>query len=254
MIDNTVFYHNTIRKLVVAFGTLFNNIYVQRVDLNNAPSQLLKVPLSYGTKQKWLLRDIQNPDQRTYSRVEISLPRLAFETVSFQYDAARMNAPTTRTQFVKNSTTMVKTNSPAPYNVGFNLYILSRNLDDGLQILEQILPFFRPDYVITIKDLPEMNLTRDVPISIQGVSYEDTAEGSLQDTTLHIWTLNFNCKAEIYGPVSDTGVIKEVIANVWPNMPGYPSAGEKYDAQVNPITAQPTDTYTILESWTQLTP
>lgn len=250
MIDNQIFYFSTIRKTVVAFGELFNNIRVQRMDSSGNVVQTLKVPLSYGPKQKFLVRVRQNPDLQTRSRVEITLPRLGFEIVNINYDSSRKIAPTQK-KFHLNSDSSVSTQfNPAPWNINFQLHILTRNQDDGLQILEQILPFFNPEYVVRINDIPAMGLQRDLPIILEGVTYEDNYEGDFLERTAITWTLNFTAKAAIYGPVYSAGLIKKAVVTAWPNMPGDPQyENQRYTAQVEPPTAGPADTYTILETW-----
>jgi hypothetical protein len=251
MIDNTVFYHGTIRKTVVAFGSIFNNIHIERKDDAGDVVQLMKIPLSYGPKQKFLMRIRQNPDLATESRVQLSVPRIGFEIVSMYYDNARKVAPTAQMKYQNSDQSMNKQYNPQPYNIQFAVHVLVKHQDDGLQIIEQILPFFGPDYVVTLKDIPEMGLTHDVPFTINNISYDDVFEGDMSERTSIIWTLNFTGKINMYGPVSQQGVIKKAIATVYPNMPGYVVEGdnERYTATVDPETAGPNDNYTILEQW-----
>lgn len=250
MIDNTIFYHSTIRKTVVAFGTIFNNIHVERRDAAGAVQQTLKVPLSYGPKQKFLLRIRQQPDFQT-RRIELSVPRLGFEITSLNYDESRAVAPSAQVQYVTSPTSMNKAYAPAPWNIDFALHVYVKNQDDGLQILEQILPFFKPNYDVTLNNMPSLGLKQELPITIGSVTYEDVYEGDYSERTSIIWTLTFKAKMNLFGPVSEAGVIKKVIATVYPNMPGYTVEGdnEKYTAAVDPETAQPTDDYTIIETW-----
>lgn len=254
MIDNNIFYHSTIRKTVVAFGTLFNNIYIERRDSADAVAQTLKVPLSYGPKQKFLMRIRQQPNLTTAGKIEVSVPRLGFEIVNIGYDGARKVAPTARMKYVTTSTSMNTQYNPAPWNIHFQLHILVKNQDDGLQILEQILPFFNPEYVVTVNDIPTMNMKHHLPITLNGVSYEDVFEGNYEERTSIVWTLDFTAKVNMYGPVYSSGVIKKAIATVYPNMPGYVVEGdnEKYTATVDPIDAEPTDEFTIIETWEKI--
>jgi hypothetical protein len=249
MIDNTIFYFKTIRKTVVAFGTLFNAIHINRVDKDGNPVQLLKVPLSYGPKQKFLMRIRQDPDLSTRHRVEMTVPRLGFEILNMNYEASRAMAPTTQLPHVTGGTLLNQQFVPVPYNLSMALYVLVKNQDDGLQILEQILPFFKPDYVITVKDVPEMGNERATPITLQNISYEDDYKGDFSVRTSIIWTLVFNVKIMMYPPVSQQGQIKQVIATVYPNMPGMTTENDVYTATVNPESANPTDDYTIIEEW-----
>lgn len=254
MIDGQIFYHSTIRKTVVAFGELFNNIRVRRINSAGDTVQTLKIPLSYGPKQKFLVRIRQNPDLATRSRIEISVPRLGFEITNISYDASRKLAPTQRSKHIANDGSISTMYNPSPWNIHFQLHALVRNQDDGLQILEQILPFFNPEYVVRLNDVPDMGLKHDLPIVLEGVTYEDNYEGDFLERNAIVWTLQFTAKANIYGPVyGGAGVIKKAIATVWPNMPGEPELdNERYTATVDPLSAGPTDTYTILETWDKL--
>jgi len=249
MLNKQIFYHNTLRKTVIAFGQLFSNIRIQRLDADGTVVQTLKVPLSYGPKEKWLVRIRQNPDLKTRSRVEITVPRLAFEIASMQYAASRHIQTTSRMNHLVSATELVRQYNPAPYDITFALHILTRNQDDGFQIIEQILPFFTPDYTVTVNDVPEMGITHDMPISLQGINYNEDYNGTFLERNAVVWTMNFVAKANIYGPVSQQGAIKEVIQRIYPNMPGFGSGYEIYDAKIDPPTAGPTDDYTILESW-----
>lgn len=254
MIDNNIFYHNTIRKTVVAFGTIFNNIHIERRASDNTVAQTLKVPLSYGPKQKFLMRIRQQPNLSSAGKIEVSVPRMGFEITSIQYDAARKLAPTSKMKYVTSPTTMNSQYNPAPWNMNLSLHVLVKNQDDGLQILEQILPFFNPEYVVTVNDIPSMNMKHHLPIEIRNVSYDDVFEGDFNERTSIVWTLDFVAKINLYGPVYDSGVIKKVIATAYPNMPGNIVDGDndRYTATVDPIDAQPTDAYDILEVWDKI--
>lgn len=253
MIDSQIFYHSTIRKTVVAFGQLFNNIKIQRRNPDGTIAQTLKVPLSYGPKQKWLTRIRQNPDLQTRSRIELTVPRLGFEIVNLVYDPARKVPATKQMKHVlENQQTLNTQYVPAPWNIFFSLHAFVKNQDDGLQILEQILPFFSPEYVVTVNDIPEMNLKHELPIILTNASYDDAYEGDFTERTSIVWTLDFVAKMNIYGPVYQQGAIKKVIATVYPNMPGMTDVAEQYTAQVDPESAGPQDDFTILEEWDEI--
>ena len=153
----TYSYHEIFRRTVVAFGTLFNNIELRR------STEVMKVPLAYGPKQKFLARLDQNPDP-TNKRVQITLPRISFEINGIQYDSSRKVSPTQKIKFAKDTDENKNVFMPVPYNLSFELAIISKNQEDGLQILEQILPFFQPHYNLSLKLLPEMSETKDCPI------------------------------------------------------------------------------------------
>lgn len=250
MIDGYTFYHGTLRKTVVAFGSLFNNIRIQRRETDGTLVQTLKIPLSYGPKQKFLTRIRQNPEFN--ERIELTVPRIGFEITNMQRDTSRQIAPTHKRPYLVSDTRMNTQFTPTTWNIEFGLYILVKNQDDGLQIVEQILPFFTPDYNLTVNDIPDMGIKHELAITLNSVSHADDWEGNYDTRTAIVWTLNFQTKVNIYGPVYKQGAIKHVIATAYPNMPGQVYEGEQYTADVDPESAEPTDEYTILEAWDQL--
>ena len=195
-------YHEIFRKTIVAFGTLFNNIELRRQD------EVMKVPLAYGPKDKFLARLDQVPDP-TNKRVQITLPRIGFEISGVSYDPTRKVAPTQKIKIPSTSTKNKQMFMPVPYNISFELAIISKNQDDGLQILEQILPVFQPHYNLSIKLVPSMNETKDVPIVLQNIDYEDTYEGDFATRRAIIYTLQFTAKTFLYGPVTESKIIKK---------------------------------------------
>ena len=204
------FYHETIKRAVSVFGTLFNNISVKRAD-----GTALKVPLAYGPRQKWITR-LQQVDTTT-TRTAISLPRMGFELTSIEYDSTRKL--TKRTQLKKslasNPNNMQYQYSPAPYNLGFSLSVLVKNTDDGLQIIEQIMPYFTPDYTVTINTIPDMGDKRDVPITLTSVTQTDEYEGDFTTRQVLRYDLEFIMKNYIYGPVRDSDIIRTVKARTY---------------------------------------
>ena len=195
-------YHEIFRKTIVAFGTLFNNIELRRQD------EVMKVPLAYGPKDKFLARLDQVPDP-TNKRVQITLPRIGFEISGVSYDPTRKVAPTQKIKIPSTSTKNKQMFMPVPYNISFELAIISKNQDDGLQILEQILPVFQPHYNLSIKLVPSMNETKDVPIVLQNIDYEDSYEGDFATRRAIIYTLQFTAKTFLYGPVTEPKIIKK---------------------------------------------
>ena len=195
-------YHEIFRKTIVAFGTLFNNIELRRQD------EVMKVPLDYGPKDKFLARLDQVPDP-TNKRVQITLPRIGFEISGVSYDPTRKVAPTQKIKIPSTSTKNKQMFMPVPYNISFELAIISKNQDEGLQILEQILPVFQPHYNLSIKLVPSMNETKDVPIVLQNIDYEDTYEGDFATRRAIIYTLQFPAKTFLYGPVTEPKIIKK---------------------------------------------
>ena len=206
----TYSYHEIFRKTIVAFGTLFNNIELRRQD------EVMKVPLAYGPKDKFLARLDQVPDP-TNKRVQITLPRIGFEITGVNYDSARKVSPTQKIKVASTSTKNKNVFMPVPYNIGFELAIISKNQEDGLQILEQILPVFQPHYNLAVKLLPEMSEIRDIPVVLNNIDYEDSYEGDFATRRAIIYTLTFTAKTYLYGPVTEPKTIKKANVEYYTN-------------------------------------
>ena len=185
------FYHETIRKIVVSFGTIFNDIHLVRKDNDGTIIQTMKVPLAYGQRQKFLVRLQDDPDLG--SKVAVTLPRIGFEITGLSYDATRKLNRVQKFKKVKTGNTkqLQSQYMPVPYNIDFGLYILSKQSDDALQIVEQILPYFQPDYTITLRDMPDMDIKRDVPVVLTNVGYEDDYQGDFTARRSIIYSLDF---------------------------------------------------------------
>ena len=210
------FYHKTIRNTVIAFGTIFNNINIKRLDSSGNPLQNIRVPLSYSPKEKFLARlDAQQDLTGDDSKVAITLPRMSFEITGYTYDASRKLNKNQKMAKVKTSGDTEKLNTqyvPVPYDISFQLNVFTATQDDGLQILEQILPVFQPHYNLSIKLVPSMGETKDVPIVLTNIDYEDSYEGDFATRRAIIYTLQFTAKTFLYGPVTESKIIKK--ANV----------------------------------------
>ena len=204
----TYSYHEIFRKTIVAFGTLFNNIELRRQD------EVMKVPLAYGPKQKFLARLDQNPDP-TNKRVQMTLPRISFEIKSITYDTARKLSPTQRIKATNTATTVKNVYMPVPYNLSFEVGIISKNQEDGLQIIEQILPYFQPHYNLSVKLLTEMNEIKDVPVVLTSIDYEDDYEGDFARRRAITYTLQFTVKTYLYGPVTEPKVIRKTVTDFY---------------------------------------
>ena len=182
------FYHKQIRNTVIAFGTIFNNINIKRLDSSGTPLQNIKVPLSYSPREKFIARLEQQANLTgTDSSVAITLPRMAFDITGYSYDASRkLNKNQKRGVVTTNAdTTKLNTQySPVPYDVSFQLGVFTSNSDDGLQIVEQILPYFQPDYTVTMIENSTMDTKRDIPFILENVSYDDSYAGDLTTTRL----------------------------------------------------------------------
>ena len=209
------YYFGSSRKYIALFGSLFNDIIIDRVNNSDNTLQTLKVPLSYGPKDRYLARIKENPDlQRQINQI---LPRMSFEIKSIEYDPTRKlnSVGKNRKSAADKASPISYQFNPVPYNFNIDLAILARNPDDGLRILEQILPFFKPEWTTQINLIPEMNIHMDIPIVLKSVQYEDTFVGNFNDRQAIIWDLNFVLKGYLYGPVSSAGIIKEVDVNFY---------------------------------------
>jgi len=207
----TYYYHEIMRKTIVAFGTLFNQIYIRHDDRSGNTYSELKVPLAYGPSQKFLARLEQQGDLN--KPVQITLPRMSFEMNNIQYDSTRKVGITQTFKAVdKNTSAVKKVFMPVPYNVGFELNILTKLNDDALQIVEQILPYFQPSFNVTIDLIDSIGEKRDVPIVLDSISFQDDYEGDFSTRRALIYTLRFTAKTYLFGPVADSseGLIKKV--------------------------------------------
>lgn len=201
MLGNAHFYNRTIRKIVVAFGTMFNDIHLVRYNkAGTVEQQHIKVPLNWGSKEKYLTRITSDPSLT--KSIATVVPRMSFEMTGMSYDGQRKQV-TTQRNFAKGtgSGTLKAQYVPVPYNFDFTLSIYVRNTEDGTQILEQILPFFTPDFTVTLDFIPEMGRKYDMPVILNSVDSAVDYEGDFMNTRLIIWTLNFTAKAAIFPPV-----------------------------------------------------
>ena len=243
------FYHKQIRNTVIAFGTIFNNIHIKRLDSSGNPLQSLKVPLSYSPKEKFIARlDQQASLTGSDSSVAITLPRMAFDITGYAYDASRKLNKNQKIGVVTTNADTTKLNaqySPVPYDVSIELNVFTANSDDGLQIIEQILPYFQPDYTVTMIESTTMDTKRDIPFVLESVNYEDSYAGDLTTTRRITYALSFTAKIYLYGPISTSAVIKKVSADLYDNTSDEsPSRKERVTVTPNPTSADKDDTYT----------
>ena len=233
------FYNQSTRNVVVAFGTLFNNIQLTKKDGSGNVIQTMKVPLAYGPKQKWLARLTEDPNLS--KKVAVTLPRIGFEISGISYDSSRKQNKVIKVKKVADGTDKEQVKSgfmPVPYNVEFELFIMSKSSDDALQIVEQILPYFQPEYTVTLRESPDLDIIRDVPIVLNSISYEDDYEGDFTSRRSVIYTLSFTAKYYLYGPVSSQNVIRTVQVDQYANMPvNAPSREQRYTVTPTPNTA-----------------
>ena len=210
----STFYHQTIRKYVAVFGTLFNDINIERKNSSGDVVERLKVPLAYGPKQKWLLAIQDTTADRKV--VATRTPRMGFSMTGISYDTARkLNTIGRNVKANTSSTTtsMVTMYNPVPYNFDFSLFILVKNAEDGTQILEQILPYFTPEFTVTVNTIPDMNIKADVPILLNSSDVADEYEGDLSARRTITWTLSFTLKGFIYPNITSGQVIKSIEVN-----------------------------------------
>lgn len=248
MLDQT-FYWGTTRKAIVAFGNLFNDIFIERRDSSGAVQQEFKVPLAYAPRQKMLARIEQQPDVDT-KFTQVILPRMSFEIVNLVYDPIRKVSPINTNRAI-NSADAYRVQAqyaPTPYDLNINLFVYAKNQDDGLQIIEQILPYFNPDFNLSLKAIPQLNILNDLPVILNSVVYEDEYENDFSVRRSIIWTLGFTLKLNYYGPVNRTGIIRRVQSNFYRDQ-GLTQNLSSYVATVSPDTAQPTDDFNFTETF-----
>jgi len=196
------FYHEILRRTVVSFGSLFNEISIKHTDNSGNVKSVIKVPLAYGPTQKFLARLEQSPDLN--KPVQITLPRMSFEFTGLTYDATRKST-TTQTFIAKSAVDGTETKKvylPVPYNMQFELSIMCKLNDDALQIIEQILPFFQPSYSMTIELVDIINEKRDIPVILENITMQDDYEGNFTTRRVLLYTLRFTAKTYLFGPVS----------------------------------------------------
>ena len=243
------FYHESIRKVIIAFGTTFNNIQLVRKDNDGNIKQSMKVPLAYGPRQKWLTR--LNEDASLSKTVAITLPRIGFEIQNLQYDPNRKLNRVQKFKKVKGASAnrLDSQYMPVPYNLNIQLYVMAKESDDSLQIIEQILPYFQPDYTLTINDMADMGIKRDVPIILNSVAYEDNYQGDFETRRALIYTLDFTAKFYLYGPVTSQAVIKTVQVDQYTDLKDTaPKREQRYTVSPKPATADADDDFGFNET------
>jgi hypothetical protein len=217
------FYNRTIRNLTVAFGSLFTDMQISRFDNTNAVAQTVQVPISYAPAAKTIVRLVEqsSPDNDVQGKtnVKMVIPRMSYELSSMVFDAERARNRTQKMVLCDDGGRPTKWSySRVPYNFTFTLNVLTRKTEDGLQIIEQIIPFFTPSMTIPINDMPELGLVTDIPIELTDIAFTDNYETEFQEQRELIWTLSFNVKAWLYFPVCEdiTGLIETIFINYRP--------------------------------------
>src|SRR5210317_265584 len=237
------FYIESTRNVVVAFGTLFNNIQLTKKDSSGNVTQTMKVPLAYGPKQKWLSRLTEDPNLA--KKVAVTLPRIGFEISGISYDSSRKQNKIMKVKKVVNGTdkdTLKSGFMPVPYNINFELFVMAKNSDDALQIIEQILPYFQPEYSVTLREVPELELIRDVPITLNSINYEDNYEGDFASRRAIIYTLSFTAKYYLYGPITSQNIIRSVQVDQYADLQvNAPRREQRYSVTPDPVNVSPQD-------------
>ena len=244
------FYHATMRKSVAVFGTLFNNLKVIRKASGGGVLNQVRVPLAYGPKQKFLAR--LDAEVGRDNPIAIKLPRMAFEITSLSLDTSAKL--TRRNQIAEDNVSDVTKKKVikhfTAYDIGMGLSIMVKNQDDGLQILEQILPFFQPEYSVTIKPVDDFNHKQDVQVILQDVSIEDNYEGDFSERRVLIYNLNFIMKMKFYGPTGDSKLIREVKLD-FKEKDNITRKFEDMDFTINPTSAGENDSHTVVVTITE---
>ena len=242
--------------MTIAFGQLFNNIQIKRKDSNDSVIQSIRVPLAYAPKEKFLTRLDQQPDLDS-REFAITLPRMSFEISTIEYDASRKLNRLQKFKKVKTGAegkTLDFNYMPVPYNISYTLNVFTATAEGGLQIIEQILPYFQPDYTVTVNAIPGLDIKRDVPIILNGVNYEDSYSGDYTTRRAVIYTLTFTAKTYLFGPAQTQGVVKKVQADLYSDTDRNNKAREeRIIIEPNPTSADADDDFgftTTIESYT----
>jgi hypothetical protein len=245
----TYFYFASLRKLTAAFGNMFNELQIQRLNEDDTVNKIINVPLAYGPRRGFLVKLREDIARSEGPNIAITLPRMSFEMVSLAYDADRQTNPLGKQSkaHTTDSDLMRMQFAPVPLQVQFDLSIYSQNIDDSLQIMEQILPYFAPSVNLTLNEIAELGMKKDVQVTMDAPSLNVDDEGIIGDGRTIIWSLPFTCTAYCWPPISDQGVIKTTISNLYNDT----SSPENLDAiitvYVDPITAKISDAWVATE-------
>lgn len=223
MLNNNIFYHGIIRKTIVAFGALFSSIYIDRKvgatgvgSVSGTTVQRLQVPFAYGPKEKWVVRIDQDPTLQNH--VYATLPMMTFEITGYRYDNSRklnkMNKVICNSGSTGASSTVF---TPVPYNIDMLLSVITKNQEDALQIIEQILPTFNPEYTLVVNTIPTMSLNQNVPIILDSITVDDTYDGAFQTRRFVVHALKFTAKINLFGGIQTSKPIYHVQASISQN-------------------------------------
>tara|TARA_B110000503_G_scaffold28451_1_gene45586 strand:- start:1181 stop:1978 length:798 start_codon:yes stop_codon:yes gene_type:complete len=243
------YYHQIIRKTIIAFGTLFNDIHIQHKNDEDSTISDMKVPLAYGPIQKFLARIEQQSNLN--KPIQITLPRMTFEMVSISYDPTRKSSAT-QTFKSHDGGKIKQIYLPVPYNIGFELKLIAKLNDDALQVVEQVLPFFQPAFTLTVDLVDSIGEKRDIPVVLNSVNFEDNYEGDFMTRRGLIYTFSFTAKTNLFGPISDStdGLIRKVQVDMYAGTDVNSAKREvRYTVTPDPIDAEPGDDFGFSEMW-----
>jgi hypothetical protein len=247
------FYHEIIKKTIIGFGTLFNDIHIKHKNADDDLLSDIKVPLAYGPIQKFLAK-VQQQEELSQP-VAINLPRMSFEMTSISYDSTRKSGITQTFKSLDNGGKVNKVYLPVPYNIGFRLSLLSKLNDDALQVVEQVLPFFQPSFNITIDLVDAIGEKRDIPIVLNSIDFQDDYEGDFSSRRSLIYTFDFTAKTYLFGPLEDSSdsIIRKAQVDVYTSTDIATAKRElRYTVSPDPIDANPGDPYGYQDSWEML--
>jgi hypothetical protein len=250
MLEN-YYYHEIIRKTIISFGTLFNKIHIRHTDQSGNNLSDIRVPIGYGPRQKFLARIQQQPELN--KATQISLPRMSFEMTSIQYDPTRKTSVTQTFKTCDDGGKIKKVFMPVPYNIGFELNILTKLNDDALQIVEQILPYFQPAFTLTVDLVDSIGEKRDIPMVLESINFQDDYEGDFSTRRALIYTLGFTAKTYLFGPIAESsdGLIRKVQVDIYTNTDTENAKRElRYTVTPDPYDAGPDDNFGFDEEWT----
>jgi hypothetical protein len=243
------YYHSIIRKTIIAFGTLFNNIDIKHKDSNNNIISQMKVPISYGPSQKFLAKITQQAQLN--KPIAITLPRMSFEMNSIAYDPTRKSSIVQTFKACSDGNNIKKVFMPVPYNIGFQLNILCKLNDDALQIIEQILPYFQPAFNVTLDLVESIGEKRDIPMILENISFQDDYEGDFSTRRALIYTLSFTAKTYLFGSIADStdGLIRKVQVDLYTGTDTSIAKREmRYTVTPDPYDADPDDDFGFNET------
>ena len=246
----TYYYHEIIRKTIISFGTLFNQIHLRHTDKDNNNISDMRVPITYGPKQKFLARILQQPELN--KATQISLPRMTFEMNSISYDPTRKSSIVQTFRTTDAGDNIKKVFMPVPYNIGFELNILCKLNDDALQIIEQILPYFQPAFNVTVDLVESIGEKRDIPMVLDSITFKDDYEGDFSTRRALIYTLTFTAKTYMFGPIAESseGLIRKVQVDQYTGTDTATARREmRYTLVPDPIDAGPDDDFGFNETW-----